>query len=83
MVCDRRVARLLVLEAHPDSLPAHAAGVVDEDIELSAADGADFLCSALGCEESVRPMKSWRVGMEVGPPGTRGPRRPLRRRARS
>lgn len=42
-----RVVHLLVLEAHPDGLPAHAAGVVDEDIQLSAADGGDFLGSAL------------------------------------
>lgn len=42
-----RVVHLLVLEAHPDGLPAHAAGIVDKDVQLSAADGGDFLCSAL------------------------------------
>lgn len=54
MLCGR-VTRLLVFEAHPDGLPAHAAGVVDKDIQLPAADGGNFLSSALSCGEGVSP----------------------------
>lgn len=61
VLCDRLV-RLLVLEAHPDGLPAHAAGIVDEDIQLAAADGGDFLCSTLSGGESVRLTRGQQVG---------------------